>query len=261
MIYKNLFPFKIGSTSYAFPDSIVPNVIYMSEFVDDVELLFFESLDNGSILATAEINELQSISSKHNIQYSIHCPIDLPAGSSDPFIREKFINQVEMIINLTKTLPVSGFIIHLEGINNESNGMEISEWNENVILFCKKISSINGLVHSKICIETLSYNPKFNEEIVNRYGFSHCIDIGHMWLHNHNWETICPLFLPKTRIIHLHGIQNDKDHRSLAMHDKSQLNKFIKTSLKDYSGVVTIELFDKNIIFNSLNVVKELWDQ
>lgn len=261
MIYKNHFPFKIGCTSYAFPDSIIPNVIYMSEFVDDIELLLFESSEKGSILTAAEINELKLISIKHNIQYSIHCPIDLPAGSSDPFTRNKFINQVESIINLTSALPISGFIIHLTGINNESNSLEILEWCENVNSFCKKISSINGLIHSKICIESLSYNPKYNEEIVNKYGFSHCIDIGHMWLYNHNWETICTLFLSKTRVIHLHGIQDDKDHQSLAKHDKRQLNKFINMILKVYSGVVTVELFNKDKIFDSLKYVKEIWDQ
>jgi len=40
---KDRFPFRLGTTSYIVPADLMPNVVFLSPLVDDVELVLFES--------------------------------------------------------------------------------------------------------------------------------------------------------------------------------------------------------------------------
>ena len=233
----------------------------MSDFVDDIELLFFESFDNSSLISNSEIVELRSISLDKNISYSVHCPIDIHAGSADRTVQDKFVNQIEHIIEITKTLNISGYIVHLDGISDSSTDEEIKSWRCNVDSVCKRIGEIKSIDSSMICIENLGYDPTFNINIVNKNNFSFCLDMGHFWLHKHEWKSFFPFVLNKTRVIHLHGIHNGKDHRSLKVNDNLELDYFLTSCLTDYSKLLTIELFNKDAAFESLEYVKELWER
>jgi hypothetical protein len=261
MTYKNKFPFKVGCTSYVIPDMIVPNVLLMSNIIDDVELLFFESAKGSSFLSNEELKELEIISKNDGISYSIHCPIDICAGLNDKISQERFVFQIEQIIRETETLPVSGFIVHLDGLPAAYNSDEEILWVENVNKICKKISTINKIDTSKICIENLSYNPGLNVEIISKYNFSACIDIGHLWLNKHDWKTYCNCMLPLTKTMHLHGVSHNKDHRSIKENDLTQLTDFIQNYLMYYKQVLTIETFKKDSTFDSLEILGEIWDQ
>jgi len=261
MTYKNKFPFRIGSTSYVLPDKIVPNVLFMSSIVDDVELLFFESVNNSSFLSNAEADELEIISKNSGISYSVHCPLDISAGLSDKISQERFVFQIEQIMRETKALRVSGFIVHLDGLPAVYTADEEIMWTENVNKVCRKICAIDKVDTSKICIENLSYDPRLNFDIISKYGFSACMDIGHLWINRHDVDTYCKHLLPLTKIIHLHGVADVKDHRSLKVNDQQQLMNFIANYLKSYTNVVTIETFKKDPTFESLEILKKLWDQ
>ena len=43
------YPFRLGTTSYIIPADILPNVIYLSDQVQDIELILFE-VDDGPII-------------------------------------------------------------------------------------------------------------------------------------------------------------------------------------------------------------------
>ena len=51
--YKGLFPFKICTTSFIYPDHYIPNVKMLGPFVDEIELLVFESSTAASVLSNA----------------------------------------------------------------------------------------------------------------------------------------------------------------------------------------------------------------
>jgi sugar phosphate isomerase/epimerase len=261
MIYKNKFPFRIGCTSYVLPDSILPNVELMSDFVDDIELLFFESFSRSNPLDESVLNNLNSISVKKNLSYSIHCPVDCNGGSIDSTERTTFVEQMKLIVDKTRFMNISGYIVHFDGIGLNSSEEEIAVWNENVSEVCNKISTIKNLDLSKICIENLKYRPQLNNDVVNRFGFSLCLDMGHMWLNNHDWKSAAASMISQTKVIHLHGIFENKDHLSLTMHDQDVLSAFIKTVLNNYREVLTIELFNKNAVFESLECLRNLWEK
>ena len=62
------FPFRIGTTSYIIPEDILPNVVFLADLVDDIELVLFE-VDNGpnNLPDKKVIAELVKIARQHQI--------------------------------------------------------------------------------------------------------------------------------------------------------------------------------------------------
>jgi hypothetical protein len=46
---KGTFPFRLGTSSYIIPDEILPNIQYLKDLVDDVEIVLFESDEYSNI--------------------------------------------------------------------------------------------------------------------------------------------------------------------------------------------------------------------
>jgi hypothetical protein len=55
---KSRFPFRIGTTSYIIPDDIEPNILYLSDVVDDIEIVLFESDEYSNIPDTQLVSRL-----------------------------------------------------------------------------------------------------------------------------------------------------------------------------------------------------------
>ena len=58
MSLKGRFPFRLGTSSYIIPDDILPNVEFLADRVDDVELILFESDEISNIPDTATVERL-----------------------------------------------------------------------------------------------------------------------------------------------------------------------------------------------------------
>ena len=258
---KRTYPFRIGCTSYVIGADIIPNVEYMADYVDDVELVLFESCDMCNFPRKEDISELRRIANSQGLSYSVHFPIDKKAAAADGKERQDFFEQVKAVISLTHELQPSGYLLHLEGISKHSTKAEISDWENRVDILCSNLVTIPELDPSLLCVETLGYAPEYNYKIVQRYGLSFCIDIGHLWLYEMDWKSSCDKMIGTTRIIHLHGVQGGKDHLSLAVHDKPQLRDFVQRYLRSYRGVLTLELFDENHTFESLQLMEQLWQK
>lgn len=254
MTYKNKFPFRIGCTSYVIPDRIIPNVIEMANVADDIELLFFESSESCQFLSKEERKDLYTLANSFNLTYSVHCPTDILSVNCDNVQIDNFIFQLEQIINQTLDLPVSGYIIHLDDFSG-------AERNQQILNICNSISRLNNIDNRIMCIENLAYDPFINYDIVKKFNFSACIDMGHLWLYEQNWSDFCVKMLPFTKIFHLHGVSNFKDHRSLANADPHLLVDFIGKFLTNYSNVLTIELFKKETTLESFEILRRLWEQ
>ncbi len=64
--------------------------------------------------------------------------------------------------------------------------------------------------------------------------------------------------LPRTRVVHLHGIA-ERDHRSLAFMPQEKVAEVWKELIKaDYRGVLTLEMFSEEDFVSSLDVIEKL---
>jgi len=254
--------FKIGCTSYVYPADIVYNAERLAPIFDDIELVLFESDDVCNYPTKREISNLLKIKKRFNCSYTIHFPIDKKAGSCDESDRNLFTNNIKKIVNLTKSLNPYAFILHLEGITKNSSLKEIKQWKRNINEVLSKILSFKKVQTNKICIENLDYPIQLNEYFVDLNNFCYCIDIGHLWNmeENYNIEKILKKYLSKIKVIHLHGVCNGSDHISLKKNELSKVEELIKVlkSIK-YNNLITFEVFNKKDTFESIELFLSLW--
>ncbi len=259
---KTKYSFRLGCTSYVYPDEIVPNVKKMAPIVDDIEIVLFQSEEHSNMPDTKTIAELAQLSKEHDITYTVHFPIDKDAGSTDALERKQFSDQVKRIVELMQPVDPYGYLLHFQGIEADSSDQERDTWLHACDEVCQHIAGIPGLEKKRICVENLGYPLVWHIDMVERYGFSLCLDIGHLLLNEKNWYDILAEYIGKARIIHLHGVCDMKDHISLKNSKLEDVNNCVSL-LKErkYQHIVTLELFDFDDTFESIEIVEGLWQK
>jgi sugar phosphate isomerase/epimerase len=259
---KKKYPFLLGTTSYIVPDDIIPNVRMLSPIVDDIELVLFESPAISNIPTESDIHEITSIADSTGCGFTVHLPTDRKAGSAQKRERELFIDDARRIIHRCMPLQPRAWIVHLEGIEKTASIEDIAAWElrcaEVIEELCMKVGE-----PSQLAVENLGYPWYWHLGIAAQAGTSLCCDIGHLWLHYPEcWKEHLSAMLPETRVIHLHGVSDEKDHLSLARNEKHRLKEFVELLMNyQYKGIVTFEIFSEKDFNESEEVFNQLWEQ
>lgn len=259
---KKQFPFSLGTTSYIIPADIMPNVRALAPCIDDIELVLFQSPDYSNIPSQEDIKTLNELAATHQITYTVHLPIDRKAAASDALETELFCDGIKKIVNRCTALNPAAWILHLEGISGDAPPKEVSEWKKRCIETMENIKNIFPSPEL-IVIENLAYPWDWHHDIAVRYNTSLCCDVGHLWLNFQNqWQDHLKEMLPRTRVIHLHGTSDGKDHISLSVGNPQLIKRFFDIIRKySYSGIITLEVFNENDFTNSVEVIQRLWEK
>ena len=250
---KHGYPFRLGCTSYVYPGDIAFNAQRLAPVFDDIELVFFQSSDACSDACahacnfpdSVTIDLLKELSEKHGTSYTVHFPIDKKAGAACVSERDGFFKQVKSLVELTSELKPFGYILHLEGIHRQSSEAQKRLWLGYASQTCERIKSIRGLDAARICVENLDYPLSWHDTVSATFGFSLCLDLGHLFLYKEDIGRTVSGLLPNVRVVHLHGVCGGKDHSSLKKHDLSKLAPVVREVLSGFSGVVTLETFNE----------------
>jgi sugar phosphate isomerase/epimerase len=254
--YKGMFPFKIGTTSFIYPDSYVQNVQMLAPYLDEIELILFESAPD-SRPSNDEINTLLSLGNEYDITYNIHLPLDIFLGAPDPSIRHFAVETIKQIIDLTAPLSPSTFTLHLAYDETDMESEPMKRWRNRTYTSIHKLIS-SGINGKKISIETLNYPIEWVEEILIDFNLSVCLDLGHLILHGFDMDAVFKKYQQKTSIIHLHGANHRRDHRALDLLAKPNLETILDM-LKRFKGVVSIEVFAYDHLNASLTYLESVW--
>lgn len=176
-------PFRIGTTSYIIPDEILPNVHFLADRVDDVELVLFEVDDGTNNLPDAgTISELKKIAQQHSLTYTVHLPLDLRLAADGG---EQHISMLKArrVIECTLDLDPWAYVLHLDGreMLNNTGFVDIENWNQQA---ARALEIVSGWMPdgSLLAVENLEKYPlHFWDEALKRTPVSRCIDIGHLW--------------------------------------------------------------------------------
>jgi sugar phosphate isomerase/epimerase len=108
-----------------------------------------------------------------------------------------------------------------------------------------------------LCVEGLDYPYDLIDGIVSDYGLSVCLDIGHLLLYGYDPEEYLDRHLSRARVLHLHGIEDGQDHRSIAKVPAGLLATLIERlgNGQNQTRVVTMEIFEENALAQSLDVL------
>ena len=252
MSCKKSFPFRVGTTSYIIPDGIIPNVEYLKDKVDDVELVLFESDEMSNLPSADDIARLQEIGKEHDLTYSVHLPLDVYLGNADAFVRGQSIEKCRRVIELTDVLAPSAYVMHAEaGPNIEVNGFSETEkkgFADNFRASLERLFSSISVPPSEFCVETLNYPLELIEDVIASFRLSVTLDIGHLELYGFPVREHLDRYLSRTRVLHMHGIIDGKDHKGLQHMRTETLDMVMRALSGDHNQarVFTMEVFSEN---------------
>ncbi len=256
---KGTLPFRLGCTSFVFPDEYVANVAALADTVDDIELLAFECDGAVSLFNPDTLRELDEIRRATEITYTLHLPLDVCPVSDIDDERERYRRHIVQMIEKSSILDPYAFILHLYNGAGECR-LKHDEWSNRIRSLCCDVArAVRGSEH-RIAVENVAYPFEWNQQIVEEFGFSYCCDVGHLWSRGETFEQFAQRYLNRTRVVHLHGVVSGHDHRSLdSMPDTQPTSMVLDRLASEFRGVVTLELFCEKYTIDSLNFVRNHW--
>ncbi|MEA4813057.1 MAG: cobamide remodeling phosphodiesterase CbiR [Anaerolineaceae bacterium] len=252
--------FRVGTTSYILPAEILPNVRFLANKIEDVELVLFEVDDGPSnLLSLKESQELQQIASEHGLTYTVHLPLNLHLSDQED-LQDASLQKAKKAIDCTKALNPWAYVLHLDGKQVLENPSAKPRWLTQTL---KALSLVAGWAGGPqlLAVENLENYPlDFLDEVFQQSGVSCCIDIGHLWLEGHDPVAFLEKNLKRARVLHLHGIAV-RDHQSLAHVPAAELNRVLDCiQCSGFEGVMTLEVFSREDFMSSMEHLKHVLD-
>jgi sugar phosphate isomerase/epimerase len=242
---------RVGATSYIHPGDILANVRLIAaeiKAVTDIELIIFESEEAGYPLPSEELRaELRSLSSTGGFTYTVHLPLDLQIAD---FENTASILKAIRVVEATKGLEPSGYVIHVEGGPSSATGARP----QRIASACAALEVIGRVAGAieLLCVENIDVGDHgFLEEIVARIPVSRCVDVGHLWKAGLDPLPLLNAWLPRAKIVHLHGV-GERDHLALSLVPSGLLTPVVSALQDAFSGVVTMEVFSEKDLRDSL---------
>ncbi len=250
-------PFRLGTSSYIIPDEIIPNVRFLADKVDDIELVLFETGQEGNIPSVAQVAELNALALDHALSYTVHLPLDLKLSGSQA---EQAVDLILMTVAATQALNPYAYVLHLDShqVSLDLSAEEHKQWQANSMMaLYRLLPSFDS--PKQLAIENLeSYPAEWNQPILDELSISECIDIGHLWLQQRDATEYLKQRLSHTRVIHLHGI-GTRDHQSLKHQPPETVAGVINViNQMNYPHVVTLEVFSEDDFNSSIATLEAL---
>ncbi|MDD5724774.1 MAG: cobamide remodeling phosphodiesterase CbiR [Candidatus Omnitrophica bacterium] len=245
--------FRIGTTSYIYPDEILPNVDKLKDKIGDIELVLFEFGKDSNIPSPVEVKKLRRLSREHDFTYTVHLPLDIDLGGRK---REVWRRRAGFFFERFAPLFPYAYVLHLN--LPEAAEKNLSLWQERVEESLKRIAHDYPRLSRKIVIENLSYPFEYIDRLIIENNYSICVDIGHLICRRIDPLEHLDKYFKYTRLIHLHGVKGTRDHVSLKHFDRGLLKRLMNFLKKrKYRGVITLEVFSEKDFNESREV---LWE-
>lgn len=254
--FKKNYPFRLGTTSFIYPDLYSENVRLLGPYLDEIELLFFESREAGCFPSVYEIEKLKDLKEEYDLTYNIHLPTDVDLSSPDPSEREKAVVNLMHVIKMTKDIDPVTYTLHIPFELNRPGGENL--WRVYAAKGLRDLLAHDEILPEKISVETLFYPPHFMAPLLEEFNLSMCLDVGHVLLDGGDPLEEFIKYRDRISIIHLHSAKNKIDHLSLDNFNEEDFSK-IREILKDFSESVSIEVFSFKDLENSLNFFSEFF--
>lgn len=259
--------FRLGTTSFIYPDHILPNVRRIGIFFDEIELLMFESEPRDVLPSQRDIRELVRLSGDLNLTYNVHLPTDIHLAAPSAPARQQAADRIARVMDLCEPLDATTHTLHLEtGGDDGSNGSGCDsservtdEWTG------RAMDGLDRLVPllprpDLISLETLDYPPKRLLPFLERYELNVCIDAGHHFKYGYDLAASLDLFKERVPLIHLHGFGKTKkgvrDHTGLDRLDPVLFEQTVGL-LAGFHGTVSLEVFNRDDLNRSLGVLSK----
>jgi sugar phosphate isomerase/epimerase len=243
---KSGFPFRLGSTSYVIPADILPNVCRLGPLVDDVELVLFEVDEGSNLPSPAVIKGLAELAQRHDLTYTVHLPLDLRLAAAEDVWRHPSMEKARRVVRSTRALKPWAYVVHLDGTEIQAGAPAgaVGRWRDRAARSLEALGAEAGEL-ALLAVENLeSYQPEAFLPLLDQLPISLCLDVGHFFRTGTDPFPYLEQHLGRTRVVHLHGSRDGRDHRGLDLVPDDTLGRLLELLLyRRFSGVLTLEVF------------------
>ena len=255
--YRGVFPFRMATTSFIYPDDYVPNVKMLGPYFDEIELLLFESLPPDALPSATVVAELSHLAEKYALTYNVHLPVDISISDPHPSKQRQAIDTILSTVDLTSPLPVSGYVLHVPYTGNFFEKKSVKKWRNQALANLGKILAA-GVKPDSIWIETLDYPCELLSDIIAELDLKICLDLGHLMLHGYDIKSAFDKYAAETAMIHLHGFVNKRDHLELSTLSEDDIGPLLWI-LRQFTKTVSLEVFSFEKLQASLAFLEKQW--
>ncbi|MBI5062960.1 MAG: alanine racemase [Desulfatitalea sp.] len=256
--FKRRFPFRLSVPSFIYPADYVTNVQRLGAYVDEIELLLFESRVEN-LPSADEIERLAALALEMHITYNIHLPIDLDVGGAHPESCRQALARLAAVLERVRPLSPTTHTLHLAYKDEDHSPASIARWQARTLSAMAALLRDTAIPPGQISIETLDYPPAWFAPLVSQLDLAVCLDAGHIVRHGLDLQSTLALFSQRITICHLHGVDRGKDHLSL---DKlaPEPRKILRRFLQNFRGSVSLEVFAFDRLRDSLRCMADMMD-
>ncbi len=251
--------FRLATTSFIYRADYVTNVRRLAPFVDEIELLLFES-HKSSLPSKAVVAELAQMADEHDITYNVHLPLDVYMGAVEAADRYKTVQSLSTVLDRVRPLSPTTHTLHLNYTESDQKPATIKAWQERTMDSVAQLLHTTDVPSQAISVETLDFAPQWLESIVARFDLGVCVDVGHVIRYGFNLQKVFKAFSQRIQILHLHGVNNGSDHLSLA-HLGPDARQVVVPFLSNFNGSVSLELFSFQPLQDSLECLADMMDR
>ncbi|URA09346.1 cobamide remodeling phosphodiesterase CbiR [Thermospira aquatica] len=258
-VEKLLPGWQIGTTSYlvdwgeTVKESYEYNLSLLAPHVSLVQLLLLGKHYLDLWEDDAWLFFLKEFQERWDMSFVVHLPLDLHLWP----VRER--EDMKLLAHLIRRLDVFspiGYVLHLE----RSDGLRSEPYvprREDKGAFRGLLKELEDLGEYPIVLENTHYDLSFFSEEILLSPFGVCFDVGHWWLLGKEIEDFWKKLGSRVRLVHFHGIDGGKDHRSLGVLSEEKLKRTLPLirnlpvilevfSFKDFlSSIVVWNLYER----------------
>jgi sugar phosphate isomerase/epimerase len=254
-ICKNRFPFALACPSFVYPAGYVDNVRHLAPFVDEIELLFFESRFADSRPSRTLVRELAELGSAGGITYNVHLPTDIDLGHEEAGIRLHAVNVLKEVIERCAPLNPTTFTLHLV---HDPADPGIERWQDQCVTSLAAVLA-GGIPSRRISVENIGHDFAPATPVIEQLDMSVCMDMGHLMAHGQDVAAFYERWRERITIAHLHGVDGARDHLPL-----DRLSKVLMVTvlalLQRFAHTVCLEVYSPEALNASLRHLANEWN-
>jgi len=253
---KGRFPFRLSTTSYILPEAIMPNLRFLGHYLDEVELVLFDSHQGDNLPSVDEIAEMKSLGRDLQLTYNVHLPTDLLLGSADWRERQKACETILRFYERTLPLDPTAYILHFEGPPGDHPlPEELADWRRLLRISTEWLLD-HGIRRDLMALENLSYPFSWIDILADEFGLPICLDLGHLLQRNENILKKFNQYQDRITMMHLHGVGH-RDHQRITRIPDDDWFAVVKI-LGTFRGGLSLEVFSLEDLRPSLLRMAEL---
>jgi sugar phosphate isomerase/epimerase len=224
--------------------------------VDEVELLFFESKKEGSLPSREEIDRLSRLSEEFSLTYNVHLPTDISPAAPGRAERADATDALKRVVDLTQRLYPTSFTLHLPFDAPGREPREVERWQGRALSGLEELLA-EGVPPRSLAIENIDYPFGWVADIVRDFDLSICMDMGHLLVGGEDITAFYRENADRIAIIHLHGVQNRKDHLPLTVLSKDDGLSIVEI-LNGFSETLSLEVFSYDHLAASMEWLEKI---